>query len=387
MKQAHNFLSEIIWELTLKCNKNCDYCGSKEYLNKLENYNDALNIALEIIKYPPEEITLSGGEPILHPYFEEIVNILHSAGIKVKVLTNGTLLDDQYSFDINKLTAVGLSINTKKDLEIFSQYPASINSSENKITIITNFGNHNIFSFEKLYTAIKDRFPNFTWQIQLTMGDKYQLNNEGINFLYKQIQEVSNTPLNLSPILQSDNGKIVLADNLQLEHQCSAGKNSLGILYNGDIVNCLSMRSWCKAKDIVQGNLLKDSLETIWKTKFIENRFGKLFCCRDCIEYPNFEPIENKNEPTKEYLFEELEKEIERFEKKNNRKIVTLYGVTKPDIYIYGVSPNEPIITMYAVWTESDSNPIDILSTTTYTKTYTNIKDIENIGKNEDNNL
>ena len=40
-------LNEILWEFTLKCNKNCKYCGSKNNLNKEEDIY-RIHIAKEI---------------------------------------------------------------------------------------------------------------------------------------------------------------------------------------------------------------------------------------------------------------------------------------------------------------------------------------------------
>lgn len=55
-------LREIIWEITPKCNKNCDYCGSKSILkeNPLDQ-SKLFEIAIQISKYNINEVTLSGG--------------------------------------------------------------------------------------------------------------------------------------------------------------------------------------------------------------------------------------------------------------------------------------------------------------------------------------
>ena len=91
---------EILWEFTLKCNKNCCYCGSKDILKKeLEEHEKngyetigQIGIAMYITEVHPDEVTITGGEPSCE--YEELVKsveILYKAGIKVKILTNGNL--------------------------------------------------------------------------------------------------------------------------------------------------------------------------------------------------------------------------------------------------------------------------------------------------------
>ena len=75
---------EILWEFTLKCNKNCSYCGSKAILNNIKpddiKYSNEY-IANQIIKVHPNEVTITGGEPSCE--YEELVKcvkILYDAG-------------------------------------------------------------------------------------------------------------------------------------------------------------------------------------------------------------------------------------------------------------------------------------------------------------------
>ena len=40
-------------------------------------------------------LLLTGGEPLLHPDFREILTALHRMGLLVSVNTNGTLIDEE----------------------------------------------------------------------------------------------------------------------------------------------------------------------------------------------------------------------------------------------------------------------------------------------------
>jgi MoaA/NifB/PqqE/SkfB family radical SAM enzyme len=287
-------LTEMLWELCPQCNKNCSYCGSKEVMNKFKekDSNFYKKIVEEIIKYPPKEITLTGGEPTICSQFKYVLESLTKNDIVVKIVSNGSFkkLDDSI---LDKIAQIGYSINTKQDIiDCFKDYLIAIDDNsftfpdrlekgkyENKTTMITNFGTHNIWDFDLLYELFRNR--RFScWQIQLTMGDN-QLNESGIEYLREKVYKIMGSK---ATIAQVDNQTIVLSDNLQDKHECSAGLNACSITWDGYVIPCLSERAWLK--DLrYQGNLLKKSLKEIWENEFKEQRFSQSKCCRDCIKY------------------------------------------------------------------------------------------------------
>ena len=266
-------LEEIIWETTNHCNKNCDYCGSKDIICHDKNFSqqenlDIIEISRKIAEYPPNQITLSGGEPSLIPYailkqvVDNIRNNPQQIDVKVKIITNGNLFEDKEKIEL--FDRIGLSINSSEDF-IDTNSP-SLMSSIDKITIITNFGKHNIWDVNYIFDYVLMSGVN-CWQVQLTQDKDctHQLPEEGIKMLREKLTK-----------LQNDNPdiKIVWADNLQVQHTCSAGSRSCGILYNGNVIPCLSERSW-KDNLVSEGNLHKDSLQNIWENGFKTIRFNR----------------------------------------------------------------------------------------------------------------
>jgi MoaA/NifB/PqqE/SkfB family radical SAM enzyme len=247
-------LRDIIYEITLKCNKGCKYCGSQDVLRK-ENppLEHMLHIAHEIGNYGVDVVTLSGGEPgeIDTNDLVSIIQELKLYHCNVRAITNGKLL--RASKATSRLDMVGLSINSPEDY-LKPTYLSSV--PYNTLVMVTNFGTHNVWEFNKL-AEIARSFKS--WQIQLTTGAEFMLNPEGISYLRKKIREL-------------DGIKYILADNLQDEHKCSAGIVSCGITVDGDVIPCLSERT--SGSVSVQGNLFERSLKDIWETEFRDIRFG-----------------------------------------------------------------------------------------------------------------
>ena len=322
---------EILWEFTLKCNKNCCYCGSKKILNNIKPDDISYSheyIANQIIKVHPDEVTITGGEPSCE--YEELVKcvkILYDAGIKVKILTNGNLFQQmagnyEIGDELDKMTTCyGLSINEPNDLNS----TGVMYSIKDKTTIITNFGTHNINDFDKIAKFV---MQYNCWQVQLTIGNEYQLDLDQIEELEEKLKKVEKCGLI----------KIVRADNFTCG-KCKAGIYGFSITYDGLIVPCLSYRSW-KSDIMVQGTV--GEIEEVWKNGFKFNRTRKFVpSCKTIsgIEKLNksilkdTKPLdvnwgENSNDEDEKSLFEK----INPFKKKNKNlhDVVFVYGIVNP---------------------------------------------------------
>ncbi|MCK9458701.1 MAG: radical SAM protein [Proteobacteria bacterium] len=265
-------LKDIIWEITLRCNKGCKYCGSKDVLREDHpTLEHMIHIAHEIGSYGVDVVTLSGGEPggLSSNKLNRVVDVLKSYNCDVRIITNGTFFAHSKEL-LEKFTIIGLSVNTPRD-HLYPMYLPKI--PHNKIVMVTNFGTHNIWEFDALAEIAKS-FRS--WQIQLTTGSEFMLSSEGISYLRKKIRELEGV-------------KYILADNLQDEHKCSAGIVSCGITVDGDVIPCLSERT--SGSISVQGNLFKRSLKDIWETEFRDIRFGSGWSksCRNCVSYPKID--------------------------------------------------------------------------------------------------
>lgn len=88
--------------LTYRCNLHCQMCGQWGERGSLKNLPPAITrryLELPLIERLIEEvrsfhptITLFGGEPLLHPQWEEVVKRIKGAGLRCNMISNGILL-------------------------------------------------------------------------------------------------------------------------------------------------------------------------------------------------------------------------------------------------------------------------------------------------------
>ena len=146
---AHLKLKEIVWELCGKCKNGCKFCGSKSVWNENIDEEKIISIAKKISEYPPEEINISGGDPLLvsTKTHEDITSILKKKKVICKIVISPKSLKEDNSEILSILKNydhIGISINEKKDMDLAKK----INHLKN-ITYITNFNLENIFLSRK----------------------------------------------------------------------------------------------------------------------------------------------------------------------------------------------------------------------------------------------
>lgn len=352
-------LKEIIWEITGECHNNCAYCGSKSVKNSWPRPETIYTIAERICAYPPEEINISGGDPLSIPFVdhEHITKLFWEHGIKPKIIVNplSFLKYGTWANILNRYDWIGVSINTQEELDIYIKYRDMARAIFEKSTIITNFNLKNIFLFDSIAEIIPYQH---CWQIQYTMGNYFPMHDDkmAVKYLQDKINEWTQR-------LPKD-ASIVLADNMNCG-QCTAGMKSVGILCNGDVVPCLSMRSY-EPNIPIAGNLIRDNLRWIWEEGFSSFRCREFTCCKDIckntLSVPPKVTEKDKKEdiirpfygvqpPTEPYVLEPYNPIKNPI--RNPWGEIQLYGVTEPT-YVYAVTEpvvEKPMIMAYAVFT------------------------------------
>jgi radical SAM protein with 4Fe4S-binding SPASM domain len=87
---------ELFWNVTSKCNLNCNFCLWGATLNNSAelNYTQKLKILNQIIENKILKVYLTGGEPFCEPHIFDYINLLKKNNIFIEITTNATLINE-----------------------------------------------------------------------------------------------------------------------------------------------------------------------------------------------------------------------------------------------------------------------------------------------------
>lgn len=112
-------MNVINYHLTNSCNYSCAYCFGRFPDKKELTIEQACkvidNIARNFSKngIVDGRINLAGGEPLLYPYLDDLIDYINAYGIKVSVITNGSLLtEEKIARWKDKVYCIGLSFDS-----------------------------------------------------------------------------------------------------------------------------------------------------------------------------------------------------------------------------------------------------------------------------------
>ena len=109
----------VNYHITNRCNYHCTYCFGKFDGQKDPTPDDAKKIVDNISLYftrnniTDGRINFAGGEPTLYEHLDELIDYTSSLGIRVSIVTNGSLLTPElvYSWQ-GKVSCIGISIDS-----------------------------------------------------------------------------------------------------------------------------------------------------------------------------------------------------------------------------------------------------------------------------------
>ncbi|OHB65461.1 MAG: hypothetical protein A2Y76_05765 [Planctomycetes bacterium RBG_13_60_9] len=119
--------------VTSRCNRNCSFCFARKRLSRTRSdgdsrdmSRDSFNRFIDFLKRSDvHELRLLGGEPTLHPAFEEMVGQAIKEGFRVHVFTNGMMAgrtaDFLASYPCDRLSALCNISPQARDTESLKQ--------------------------------------------------------------------------------------------------------------------------------------------------------------------------------------------------------------------------------------------------------------------------
>lgn len=283
-------MKNAVWELTMACNMRCKHCGSvcsERHPDELTT-KEALALCDELGALGMKEVTLSGGELTLRDDWHLIGKRLTENGIATTMITNGWLLNDTMIENAKDagIRTIAISIDGLKETHDSIRRPGSFDKDMENIQKINAAGLHSgiiTTVHEKNFPELEDMYQCFSklgiylWQLQLAlpMGSfthhkdlyiKKEHISELIDFAYSKINEPMYICLGDCVGYYTEKGSCIhekVFGEKTAWAGCPAGKFALGILCNGDIVGCTSIRN----KEFIEGNIRNTSLREIWENE------------------------------------------------------------------------------------------------------------------------
>ena len=283
-----------VWELTLTCNMRCLHCGSIAGRGRDDelSFDECLSVADQLARLGCKRVTLGGGEPTLHPRWDQIACRLTSQGVATNIISNGWTWSLGHierakracvmnvAFSLDGFEEAHDKIRRKGSFQrVVEASQASVERGL-PVSVVSHVNRLNYRYLPELRTFLHDLGVS-SWQIQLgnpagVMGENQELviQPDELLWLIPLIAEMRTDETARPHLHPGDNvgyygmHEIALRDQgARLKHWigCRAGCQVLGIESNGNVKGCLSLPSRRHGDDIfLEGNLRDSSLGEIW---------------------------------------------------------------------------------------------------------------------------
>ena len=121
-KIGKNIPYSVTWELTYRCANNCNYCYQKKIRNNISDdvpLEKIISTLISLYDMGCRNIIFSGGDPLLHGCFEEILSVASKIGFKISIYTSGVQIREsvfdaifQSNIDSIEITILGSDAQT-----------------------------------------------------------------------------------------------------------------------------------------------------------------------------------------------------------------------------------------------------------------------------------
>ena len=279
-----------VWEVTMGCNMRCGHCGSscEKPLPDELNTHEALALVDQIAGLELKWITLSGGEPLMRKDLPLIIERFVSRGVAVNIISNGWFIDADMAQSLKNsgVSTVAISVDGTKKIHDSIRKSGSFQRIEKAVThlkhagvtvgAVTTISKKNMPILPALRQTLIDMGVDI-WQVQLgqPMGNFKESPDwliapeqvlDIIDFCSETAMagEIKIFPADCigyytekEAIIRRHSG---IGSSASMWAGCNAGIRNFGILHNGDILGCTSMRE----RSFIEGNIKEQALDYIW---------------------------------------------------------------------------------------------------------------------------
>ena len=297
----------VVWELTLRCDQACRFCGSRAGRAREDELTTAecLDVIRQLADLGTREIAIHGGEAYLRPDWLTLVRAIRERGIDCSMVTGGR----GFTADLAKqaadggITAVSVSLDGVEEMHdglrgVRGSHAGALRAMENlraagiPVGCNTQLNRKNFRQLPAITELLTAQRP-YGWQVQLMvpMGRAA----EATDLWLEPYELLEVIPLVAEARTRCDEVGIALwpGNNVgyfgPYEHTlrdgrsrrghsggCGGGVLTLGLEANGDVKGCSAMAT----AGYVGGNVRQRPLRAIWETA-PELRFVRDFQASD----------------------------------------------------------------------------------------------------------
>ncbi|MDA3863645.1 MAG: radical SAM protein [Deltaproteobacteria bacterium] len=295
-------------EITRRCNLKCIHCYAEseniDFAKEL-SFNEIRQLLQQAKQLGIEELSLTGGEVLVHPQFIEIVDLAFQMGFNLRFVSNGVLFSDKLIEQLCqkpiKLITISLDAINPQIHEKIRGKGTHKKTLDNilklsqigfNVSIITAFSTVNFNEFSAIYQfCLKN---DLDWQVQMTSAkgrakkhlilspdQYYQLGKQTIAIIMEQ-PGINIIPMddlatfsNFFPLNQ-------LSSTWQ--GKCTGGLLNIFVRANGDVTPCSALAF----PENVVGNFRNQSLVDICNQELCRKNLNWLShhtrtgTCKDC---------------------------------------------------------------------------------------------------------
>ena len=245
----HQGAIKVEWNLGKRCNYDCSYCPSSIHDNTSPHTDiETLKIAIDKLTGlgKPIRLSFTGGEPCVHPKFDEIVKYAKHKGISwISVTTNGTRQPEFYtSLPVDQYV---FSLHLEYDWPRVYNCMNTVHKTAHKKVIAQIMCHHEHYASAQTLFAkcLQEHIPATLRRIRWTQGDHdlfddMRYHPDYLNWIKSQEATVQpNTVVWLddkhAQLMYHANDMIKNHQNKFKGWSCNAGIESLMINWDGEV--------------------------------------------------------------------------------------------------------------------------------------------------------
>ena len=237
---------KVEWNLGKRCNYDCSYCPAEihDMVSPHTNIKTLKKAVDELAKIENVRISLTGGEPFIHPDITALLDYARPKVTWINVTTNGTRTKDFYVDMLSKyLDHIVFSLHFEYDWERILETIISVyNASKNKMVLVhVMMLNHRLNDVTEACRRLsKANIPYALRPIRWTEAhdifeDLERYSKEELDFLKT---ENHNPPVNTlidGKVECNVNDLLINKTNKFKGWSCTAGLESLMVNWDGDV--------------------------------------------------------------------------------------------------------------------------------------------------------